>query len=68
MSNASFRIRKDKAELSKQEVTVTSVTVPIAMFAFGMCDSTLASDVGTGDFSLVLGNLHVRLYIPPSIY
>ena len=29
------------------------------MFLFGMCDSTVDSDVGTGDFSLMLEILHV---------
>ena len=38
---------------------VTSAAVATDKFLFGMCDCTANSDVGTGDFSLVLGNLHV---------
>ena len=37
----------------------TSVLVAITKFLFGMCDCKVNSDVGTGDFSLVLGILQV---------
>jgi len=40
-------------------VTVTIVAVATTKFLFGTCDCTVDSDVGTGDFSLVLGILHV---------
>ena len=52
---------------------VTSVAVAAAKFPFGMCDCTVDSDVGTGDFSLVLGILHVcghsrmRSHVPPDM-
>ena len=39
-------------------MTVTSIAVAITMFQFGMCDGMVDCDVGTGDFSLVLGTLH----------
>ena len=42
-----------------QNVTVTSVAVATTKFLFGMCDRTIVSDVGTGDFSLVQGILRV---------
>ena len=32
-------------------MTVASVAVEATKFLFGMCDCTVASDVGTGDFS-----------------
>ena len=38
---------------------VTYVAIATAKFLFGMCACTANSDVDTGDFSLVLGNLHV---------
>ena len=40
-------------------------------FLFGMCNCTVESDVGTGDFSLLLrilqvcGHAHVRSHVPP---
>ena len=40
-------------------MTVTDVAVAATKFLFGMCDRTIDSDVGTGDFLLVLGILHV---------
>ena len=40
-------------------MTDTSVAVATTKFLFGMCDCTVDSDVGTGDFSLVPGILHV---------
>ena len=42
-----------------QIVTVTSVTVVTTKFPFGVYDSTVDSDIGRGDFSFVLGVLHV---------
>ena len=42
-----------------QEMTVTNVAVVTTKFLFGMCDCTIHSDVGTGDFSLMLEILHV---------
>ena len=36
-----------------------SVAVTTTKFLRGMCDCTIYSDVGTGNFSLVLGILHV---------
>ena len=36
-------------------MTITSVAVTIAKFIFGMCDCTVDSDVGMGDFSLKEG-------------
>ena len=55
MSNVSFRIKQDRAELLQQKVTLISVAVATANFLFGMCNYTVDSDVGVGDFSLVLG-------------
>ena len=40
-------------------MTVTSVAVATKKFLAGMCDCTVYSDAGTGDFSLVLGILQV---------
>ena len=40
-------------------MTVVSVAVEATKFLFGMCDYMVDSDVATGDFSLVLGILHV---------
>ena len=40
-------------------MTVTSVAAATTKFLSGMCGCTVDSDVGTGDFSLVLGILHV---------
>ena len=62
MSYVLFRIKQDRAELSKQTVTVNSVAVAATKFFSGMCDCTVDSDVGTGDFLLVLGLLHVCGY------
>ena len=36
-------------------VTVISIAVTTTKFLFGMCDCTVNNNVGTGDFSLVLG-------------
>ena len=57
MSNFSFRIAQDKAEFRKQKVTVTNVAVATMNFLFGMCFGTFESDIGTWDFSLMLGIL-----------
>ena len=35
------------------------IAVTTTKFLFGMCDSTVSIDVGTGAFSFVLGSLHV---------
>ena len=40
-------------------MTVTSVTAAIAKYSFDSCNCMVDKDVGTGDFSLVLGILHV---------
>ena len=40
-------------------MTVTSVAVATTKFLFGMCDCTVDSDTQTGEFSLMLGILHV---------
>ena len=40
-------------------MTVVSVAVEATKFLSGMCDYAVDSDVGTDDFSLVLGILHV---------
>ena len=74
MSNVSFRIKQDKAELWKQNVTVTSVAVATTKFLFGMCDCAVDHDVGTGNFSIVKGLLHVcrhahvRSHVLPVMY
>ena len=52
-------IIQNKAQLLKRKVTVTIVTVGTIKFPFGMCHCTVGSDVATGDFSLLLGILHV---------
>ena len=52
-------MKQDIAELRKQKVTVTSVAVVTMKFPFGMCDCTVTSDLGTDDFSLMPGILHV---------
>ena len=59
MSNVLFRIELDKAELSKQTMTVTDVVVMTMKFLFGMCNCMVDSNVGKGHFSLVLGLLCV---------
>ena len=43
----------------KQKVIVTSAAVATMKFLFGMCDCTFDSDGDTGDFSFVVGILHV---------
>ena len=54
-------------------VTVVSVAVETAKFLFGISDCTVNNDVGTGDFSLVLGILHacghahVRSHVSPGM-
>ena len=40
-------------------MTVTCVAVVTAKFLFGMCNCTVDSDVGTGDFLLMLGIFHM---------
>ena len=40
-------------------MTVTSVAVATTKSLFDMCNCTVNSNIGTGDFSLVLGSLHV---------
>ena len=59
MSIVSFKIKLDKADVRKQKVTVTSVAAVTTKLLFGICDCTVDSDVGKGEFSLVLGILHV---------
>ena len=59
MSNVSLKTKKDKTELWKHKMTVTSVAVATTQFLFCMCNCTVDSEVGTGDFSLVLEILHV---------
>ena len=54
-------------------MTASSVAVATKKFLFGMCDCTVSSNAGTGDFSLVLGVLyvcghaHVRSHVPPGM-
>ena len=54
-------------------MTVVSVAVEATKFLFGMCDCTDDSDVGTDDFSLVpgilhvCGHAHVRSHVPPDM-
>ena len=43
-------------------VTVSAVAVETMKFQFGISDCTVDSDVGTGNFLHVLGNLHVCGY------
>ena len=59
MLSVSFRTKEGKAEWRKQKVTVTCLAVAIKKSLFGMCDCTIDSDVGTGNFSLVVGILQV---------
>ena len=40
-------------------MTVSRVAVATNEFKFDVCNCTVGNDVGTGDFSLVLGVLHV---------
>ena len=40
-------------------MTVTIVKVATTKSLFGICDCAVNSNVDTGDFSLVLGSLHV---------
>ena len=55
------------------KMTVTSVVVARAKLLFCMCDCTVDTDVGTGEFSLVLGTLdvcghaHVRSHVSPGM-
>ena len=71
MSNVSFRIKQDKVE--KQKVRVIRVAVATMKFLFGICDCTVDTDIGTGDFSLVLGilyvcgHVHVRSHVSPGM-
>ena len=57
----------------KQKVIVTSIEVAKTNFLFGMYDCTVDSDIGMGDFSLVLGILHmcghahVRSHVSPGM-
>ena len=44
-------------------MTVTGVAVVTTNFLIGMCDCTVDSDAGMGNFSLVLGILHVCGYV-----
>ena len=73
MSNILSRIKQDKAELKKRKVTVSSVAVATTKFVFGMCDYTIHSDDGRGDFSHVLGimevcgHAHVRSHVSPGM-
>ena len=67
MSNVSFRIDCDNAELHKQKVTVTSVADATTKSLFGTCDCAIDSDAGTGDFSLVLRILHVGGHVSPGV-
>ena len=43
----------------KVKVRVKIVVVTTTKFLFCLCDCTVDSDVSTGDFSLLLGILHV---------
>ena len=52
MSNVSFLIKQNRAELWKQKMTITSVAVATRKFLFG-------NDVGTNDFSHILVILHI---------
>ena len=51
-------------------MTVVSVAVEITKFLSGMCNCTVDNDNGKGDFSLVLGILHVCRYAhaPPGMH
>ena len=40
-------------------MTVTIAAVAATKSLLGMCDCTVNSNVGTGNFSLLLGSLHV---------
>ena len=54
-------------------MTVVSVAVEATKFLCSMCDCTVDSDVGTGDFSLVprilhvCGHAHVQLHVSPDM-
>ena len=73
MSDFSFRIKQEKAEVCKKNVTVTSATVATTKFLFGICKCTGDSDVDNGDFSSVLwilhacGHEHVRSHVSPGM-
>ena len=43
----------------KANMTVTSVAAATPKYLFVMCDCTVDSDVATGEFSLLLGTLHM---------
>ena len=60
MPNISFRTKQDKPELRNQKVTVNTLAVVTTKFLFGMYDCMVDNDVGTGDFPLELGILHVQ--------
>ena len=65
MSNVSFRTKKDKVDLLKQKVTISSDTFAKTKFLFGICDCTVASDVGTGDRTCLrawTGQLHTTIH------
>jgi len=49
----------NRTEFRKQKVTVYSVAVATTKLLLGMCDCTIGSDVGTGNFSLLLGMLQM---------
>ena len=73
MSNVSFRVKQDKAELWKQKVTVTCVAVATTKLLLGLCNCTVDRNIGTGDLKLVLGILqvcgyvHVWSHVPPGM-
>ena len=47
-----------KQRYERKYLIVTSVAVVITKFLFGMCDCMVDSDIGTGDFLLVLEILY----------
>ena len=51
-------------------VTVVSVAVEATKFLLGTCDCTVDGDVGTDDFLLVPGILHVcgHAHVSPDMY
>ena len=44
-------------------MTITSAAVVTAKFLFDMCDCMVDIDIGIGDFSLLLGILHMCTHI-----
>ena len=58
----------------KAKVTVNTVAVATTKFLFGTCHCTFDSDIGTCEFSLVLGILHMfghehpRSHLSPGVY